>query len=124
MSAQCEACGARVWPWESSQLKNGVRSYGVCCNFGKVDLPSVEAPPEPLQRLLNGTDNECKVFRLNLHKYNNAFALASLNVQLDPNYANGVGGAYAFQIQGTVYHHVGPLFPQNNEVPRLGLQLL
>ncbi|KAI8136439.1 hypothetical protein BJV82DRAFT_527730 [Fennellomyces sp. T-0311] len=119
MDTQCAGCGARVWPWEDSRenQEGPGRIYHVCCSYGIVDLPPIPAPPQPLFNLLNRSDPTSNQFFNDIRKYNSAFAFASLGATIDNNYTNARGGAYAFRIQGGIYHRIGPLLPDGAAPP-------
>lgn len=45
------------------------------------------------------------------------FAFVSLGANIDTAYANAIGGAYCFRIQGTVYHQINSLIPEGENSP-------
>ena len=53
MNLTCQYCAAKRWQGEAPVL---------CCSGGKVHLPPISEPPEPLNRLLLGETNESKHF--------------------------------------------------------------
>ena len=55
---------------------------------GKVQLPPLEAPPEPLQWLLT-SDNQSAAFQEVGWKYNRAFSFTSLGVPEDHTINDG-----------------------------------
>ena len=68
MTSVCGHCGAKKWKNETP---------GMCCMVGKVQLPSLNAPPEPLRSLLNGTHPHSTHFLENIRSYNNCFQMTS-----------------------------------------------
>ena len=56
---------------------------------GKVQLPALEAPPEPLRCLLTSGDHDVKTFRDEIWKYNWALAFTSLGVDKDHSVNQG-----------------------------------
>ncbi|GFW11180.1 uncharacterized protein TNCV_5131911 [Trichonephila clavipes] len=50
---ECRICGALKWNEESA---------GMCCSGGKVALPSIDKPVEPLQELFSYETNESRRF--------------------------------------------------------------
>ena len=75
MSEICPYCKA---------LKFNGETMGMCCASGKVKLPQVAAPPEPLKTLLTGTTSESKCFfLLNIRKYNSCFQMTSFGAQIE-----------------------------------------
>ncbi|CAF1606327.1 unnamed protein product [Rotaria magnacalcarata] len=61
-------CDAFKWPGEAP---------GMCCSIGKVKLPSLRLPPEPLESLMSGTTATSKHFLENIRKYNSCFQMTS-----------------------------------------------
>ena len=61
----------------------------MCCIEGKVQLLALEAPPEPLQRLLTSDDHDAKTFQDEIWKYNRALAFTSLRVEEDHSVNQG-----------------------------------
>ncbi|GFS67026.1 uncharacterized protein TNCV_2528051 [Trichonephila clavipes] len=59
MSHVCTYCQA---------LKFNNETKGMCCAGGKIKLPHLEAPPEPLKTLLAGSTAESKYFLSNIRK--------------------------------------------------------
>lgn len=87
------------------KLKN--EAPGICCLNGKVKLPVLNAPPEPLFSLVAGTTTQSKHFLNNIRNYNTCFQMTSFgatNVITD-NYMP------TFKIQGQIYHKAGSLLP-------------
>lgn len=68
MTIVCSSCNALKFPKETS---------GLCCASGKVKLPELNPPPEPLHSLVSGTDNRSRNFLLNIRKYNSCFQMTS-----------------------------------------------
>ena len=80
---------------------------GFCCGDGKVMIP-LPSPPDELIDLLENSTN----FRNNTRAYNNALSLASLG--FDKEIVNE-GFSPSLKYQGTLYHLIGPLKPQDGE---------
>ena len=75
MEVKCRWCGALHWMGE--KISNSLESnplFGLCCNSGKVVLPTLRDPPGVLKALLEDNDRQAKDFRENIWKYNHAFA--------------------------------------------------
>lgn len=64
----CEYCKA---------LKYSGESGGLCCAGGKVKLPQLVPPPNPLRSLVSGVGSDSKHFLANMQKYNNCFQMTS-----------------------------------------------
>ncbi|GFX74698.1 uncharacterized protein TNCV_3121281 [Trichonephila clavipes] len=56
-------------------LKFNNEAKGMCCSGGKIKLPHLEAPPEPLKALLAGLTAESKYFLSNIREYNSCFQM-------------------------------------------------
>ena len=102
----CSYCDALKWPGEAP---------GMCCSNGKVKLPSLRLPPEPLESLMSGTTATSKDFLENLRKYNSCFQMTSFG---GTNEVCEPGFVPTFKVQGQVYHRVGSLLPSTNEEPQ------
>lgn len=68
MSKECQHCKA---------LKFKTETLGMCCANGKVKLPVLNYPPEPLRSLLSGTAPHSKHFLANIQTYNSCFQMTS-----------------------------------------------
>ena len=102
MTVQCEFCKALKWPGETE---------GLCCEKGKVKIPLLPKPPEPLASLLLGQHQGSAHFLGNIRSYNSAFQMTSMGCkqvsflgQWNP----------CFRIQGQVYHLIGSLEPSQD----------
>lgn len=73
MDVVCEHCGA---------LKFSGETPGLCCFSGKVKLPSLTPPPEPLHSLLLGETSESRHFLSNIQKYNSCFQMTSFGADI------------------------------------------
>ncbi|GFS95467.1 uncharacterized protein TNCV_2805921 [Trichonephila clavipes] len=49
----------------------------MCCASGKVKLPELHSPPEPLSTFLSGVTRVSKHFLENIRKYNSCFQMTS-----------------------------------------------
>ena len=61
--SRCVQIGFKICPY-CKALKFNDETMGMCCASGKVKLPQLAAPPEPLKTLLTGTTSESKRFFL------------------------------------------------------------
>lgn len=73
MNVVCEHCSA---------LKFAGETPGLCCLNGKVKLPFLTPPPEPLHSLLCGETPESKHFLANTRKYNCCFQMTSFGADI------------------------------------------
>ncbi|GFS51352.1 retrovirus-related Pol polyprotein from transposon RE1 [Trichonephila clavipes] len=90
-----------------SALKFKNETRGMCCASGKVKLPELHSPPEPLSTFLSGVTRVSKHFLENIRKYNSCFQMTSFGA------TNIVRENYMpiFRVQGQIYHHAGSLLP-------------
>lgn len=68
MDAICPHCDAANFSGETP---------GMCCANGKVRLPALETPPEPLYSFIFGTSQTSKHFLSHIQQYNSAFQMTS-----------------------------------------------
>ncbi|GFU85406.1 uncharacterized protein TNCV_2387101 [Trichonephila clavipes] len=90
-----------------SALKFKNETRGMCSASGKVKLPELHSPPEPLSTFLSGVTRVSKHFLENIRKYNSCFQMTSFGA------TNIVRQNYmpTFRVQGQIYHHAGSLLP-------------
>lgn len=72
----------------------------MCCSSGKVKLPALEPPPEPLESLMSGTTPRSKHFLENIRKYNSCFQMTSFGAN---NAVCEPGFMPTFKVQGQIY---------------------
>ncbi|GFU70728.1 ATP-dependent DNA helicase [Trichonephila clavipes] len=60
-----------------SALKFKNETRGMCCASGKVKLPDLHSPPEPLSTFLSAVTRVSKHFLENIRKYNSCFQMTS-----------------------------------------------
>ena len=102
MSKICPYCKA---------LKFNGETMGMCCASGKVKLPLLATPPEPLKTLLTGTTSESKRFLSQIKKYNSCFQMTSFGAQIE----NQDQFMPTFKGKGQIYHRAGSLLPFSGE---------
>lgn len=73
MDVVCKYCGA---------LKFSGETPGLCCLSGKVKLPLLTPPTEPLYSLLCGETPESRHFLANTQKYNGCFQMTSFGADI------------------------------------------
>ena len=98
MNVLCNYCGAQ-------SFKN--ETVGLCCKSGKIRLPQLEVPPNPLYSLIFDSTPQSKQFLPNVRKYNGCFQMTSFGAKN----VLGDGFVSTFKIQGQVYHRIGSLLP-------------
>ncbi|CAE1331970.1 unnamed protein product [Acanthosepion pharaonis] len=101
----CTFCNAKKWAGEQP---------GRCCSGGKIKLPSLDEPPQPLRDLLLGTTSNSTHFLEAIRKYNCCFQMTSFGAK-----AISEGGWIpTFKVQGHVYHLMGSLLADQGEPPQ------
>ena len=68
MNEECRFCIALKWKEEAS---------GMCCSGGKVAIPSIDEPIEPLKELFSNETEESRRFLKNIRKYNTCLHITS-----------------------------------------------
>ncbi|KAF8260009.1 hypothetical protein EI94DRAFT_1420076, partial [Lactarius quietus] len=115
----CSHCHALHWLAEkksNSSLENPV--FTDCCNNGKIDIPFLDALPNPMIPFFEEVNDRACEFKKNICLYNKALAFMStggsggpLRVTLDRQ------GPPYYKIQGEIHHQLGPLVPNAGNVP-------
>ena len=117
-TARCPDCGAHVLDAERcarpAVRTRGTPAYSICCDQGRITLPALEDPPEPLATLLCEQSPRATAFRNNIRAYNASLCFASLGCHVDESLTRS--GVYTFRIQGQMHHQIGPLVA-DNETP-------
>jgi len=106
MNKECAHCGALKWKDEPP---------GVCCSSGKVDIPTIDLPVEPLRELFCNETDESRKFLANIRKYNSCFHMTSFGAD---KVVSMRGFCPTFTVQGKVYHQIGSLLPADNSQPK------
>ncbi|GFT42212.1 uncharacterized protein NPIL_502451 [Nephila pilipes] len=83
-------------------LKFSGETKGMCCAAGKIKLPQLREPPEPLKTLLVGYTAESKHFLSNIKKYNSCFQMTSFGAEVITTHSMPT-----FKVKGQIYHKVG-----------------
>lgn len=120
MNHVCSSCGSFMWIAErvsTSSMRHA--KYQICCANGKVFVKPLSPIPDVIAELLRNNNSESKEFKKNIRSYNSALSFTSMNADLDQNYTNSRGGAYAFRIHGSVHHLMSSnLVPENDNMQR------
>jgi hypothetical protein len=79
----------------------------MCCANGKVKLPELNLPREPLKSLVSGVTSQSKHFLANIRRYNSCFQMTSFGAKeiVHENFMP------TFKVQGQIYHRAGSLLP-------------
>jgi hypothetical protein len=98
LDKSCDFCRA---------LKFKNETPGMCCAGGKVKLPELNLPPEPISTLVSGGTSQSKHFLVNICKCNSCFQMISFGATeiIRDNYMP------TFKVQGQIYHQAGSLLP-------------
>lgn len=117
MDVKCAHCGALHWMDEKIVKSSATTpKFGMCCLHGKVALPQLEDPPEPLRSLYLMDSAQGKEFRQNIRSYNAAFAFTSVGMHQDHLINNG-SAPYVVRIHGELHHLSGSLLPALGHQP-------
>ncbi len=111
MTTMCGKCGALHFLEEraaSSSCTNP--QFTLCYAQGKMRMPPLAPPQEPLRRLLTSNEADAKDFHQRIRSYNNALAFTSVGANLDTSVAQP--GNYTYRLRGELYHRMGSLLPQ------------
>lgn len=87
----------------------------MCCSNGKIVLPDIVNPPEPLNTYMNGNTIDSKHFLKNIRKYNSCFQMTSFGAT---KIVNNLGYMPTFKVQGQIYHQIGSLLPERNGISK------
>jgi hypothetical protein len=91
--------------------------FFLCCENGKVMLPSLPATPQELEVFLTSKDGSAVKFRDQIRMYNSVLTFTSLGAKVDESVARSTG-PYCFRIQGELYHKIGSLCPAKGQCPQ------
>ena len=92
--------------------------FALCCGDGKIQLPLLEDPPQPMRQLLfDSNSTKSKNFQANIRSYNLMFAFRSPDTKVDIRYNTGKGPS-TFRIHGQGHHLIGSLLPTPNNSPK------
>uniref|UniRef100_A0A0E0C530 ATP-dependent DNA helicase n=1 Tax=Oryza meridionalis TaxID=40149 RepID=A0A0E0C530_9ORYZ len=119
---ECPYCGAMFWYQERVKSASAISKrkiiYNLCCKGGRIRLPKLRAPPEPLASLLNYNGDAClKNFLRQIRSYNSMFAFSSMGAAIDISINTG-NAPYVFKINGVVHHRIGTLVPSRGSPPK------
>ena len=106
----CGHCRAAMW-LDERVARGGVSQprFMLCCQSGRVMLPSLPPPPPVLNTLLNQPN-----FLDNIRMYNSMLSFTSMGGAIDHSVMDGYG-PYSFRISGNNYHRIGSLLPAEGQ---------
>jgi len=117
MTTVCGKCNALHFLEECAASSSRANlKFILCCAQGKVTLPPLAPPLEPLRRLFTSNEVDAKDFRERIRFYNNALAFTYVGANLDTNVAQPSN--YIYHFRGELYHRMGSLLPQLGEAPK------
>ncbi|XP_023232369.1 uncharacterized protein LOC111632222 [Centruroides sculpturatus] len=105
MNKICPKCFVKKWSDEAN---------GMCCARGKVVLPNIQEPPQPIKDLLSGSNPLSAHFLNNIRKYNTLFQMTSFGAK-EIHEGNFMP---KFKVEGQVYHLIGSLLPPSDQSPQ------
>nr|GEU74156.1 hypothetical protein [Tanacetum cinerariifolium] len=91
--------------------------FSLCCQGGKVLLPTFNDTPPPLNSLLDYNYPAASKFRDQIRVYNSMFCLTSFDAKIDHSINTG-RAPYTFRISGKSYHRIGSLIPNEGTQPK------
>ncbi|XP_022019109.1 uncharacterized protein LOC110919137 [Helianthus annuus] len=108
----CQLCSAKLWALEGGKgrLTLNKPCYGMCCGYGKVQLPPLKDAHPSYQNLFSSSNPESKFFRKNIRRYKSMFSFTSMGGKLDSNINKG-NAPFIYRISGQNYHCMGSLKP-------------
>jgi hypothetical protein len=109
MDTICGFCNTKMWIKERLvKLNNNNPQFSLCCENGKVLLPSLPATPQELEVLLTNKERSAVKFRDEICMYNLVLAFTLLDAKVDESVTRGIG-PYSFCIQDEFYHKIGSM---------------
>ncbi|KAJ0613628.1 hypothetical protein HanIR_Chr02g0053571 [Helianthus annuus] len=120
----CGLCFARLWPTEAGkgQITLEKRTYGLCCGYGKVDLPDYKESDPSYQMLFRSLDSDSKFFLKNIRRYNSMFSFTSMGGKMDTKINKG-NAPFVYRISGQNAHSMGSLLPKPGDQPKFSQTL-
>jgi hypothetical protein len=100
-----------------AKLSNNNPQFSLCCENGKILLPSLPTTPQELKVLLTNKERSVVKFRNQIRMYNSVFAFTSLDAKVDELVTRGIR-PYSFCIQGELYHKIGFMCPVERHYPQ------
>ncbi len=118
MDTICGFCNAKMWIKERlAKLNYNNPQFSLCCENGKVLLPSLFATLQELEILLTNKESSVVKFRDQIRMYNSVLAFISLGAKVDESVTGGLG-PYSFCIQGELYHKIESLCTSEGQRPQ------
>jgi len=105
MDTICGFCNAKMWLKNNWQSQATTTHSFLCCENGKILLPSLPVTPQELEVLLTNKDKSAVKFRNQIRMYNLVLAFNLFGAKVDESVTRGTG-PYSFRIQGELYHKI------------------
>ncbi|XP_035832060.1 uncharacterized protein LOC110932569 [Helianthus annuus] len=76
----CQICSAKLWTSEGGKGRITMNKlcYGMCCGYGKVELPPLKDAHPSYQNFFSSTNEKSKFFQKNIRRYNSMFSFTSM----------------------------------------------
>ncbi|XP_035842064.1 uncharacterized protein LOC110923839 [Helianthus annuus] len=118
-SLTCGICYGKLWPTEGGKGRITLeqQTYGLCCGYGKVDLPDYKDSDPAYQMLFLCSDSESKFFMKNIRRYNSMFSFTSMGGKVDTKINKG-NAPFVYRISGQNAHSLGSLLPKPGNKPK------
>ncbi|XP_022003816.1 uncharacterized protein LOC110901288 [Helianthus annuus] len=112
----CDICHAKLWTSEGGKgrLTLGKLCYGLCCGYGKVELPHLKEANPSYKNLFHMSDQRSKFFLKNIRRYNCMFSFTSMGGKVDSKINKG-NAPFIYRISGQNFHSLGSLKPANGK---------
>ncbi|GJV34720.1 ATP-dependent DNA helicase PIF1-like protein [Tanacetum coccineum] len=118
-SHECRNCHANMlYKERKEKSKTAVNpTFSLCCQGGKVLLPTFNDTPPPLNSLLDYNHLAISKFQDQIRVYNSMFCFTSFGAKIDHSINTG-RALYTFRISGQIYHQMGSLIPNEGTQPK------
>jgi len=111
-------CNAKMWIKERlAKLSNINPQFFLCCENGKVLLPSLLATLQKLEVLLTNKERSAVKFQDEICMYNLVLPFTMFDAKVDESVTRGTG-PYSFCIQGELYHKIRSMCPTKGQRPQ------
>ena len=121
MTDICSDCGASMFPWERSKMKNnGDKTFSLCCSYGSIKLTPFRDPSPQLKNLFENSTSQSKQFLANIRKYNGLVAMSSkcISGKLTDFSKFKSRGPNIYKMSGQMYHLIPNVFPVEGKVSK------
>ena len=105
-------CGAKMFPWERSKMKND-KTFSLYCNYGAIKLTPFKDPSPKLKKLFENTSSQSTQFLANIRKYNGLVAMSSkcITGKLTDFSKFKSRGPNIYKMSGQMYHLLPNVLP-------------